>query len=691
MFNYFYSLFSQPLKKDKKKCLEDLNLSENAKKTTSSQELPFVMQVANNPKVDNVHYGKKAMMLAGAQSEFIAANILQAQGLGVAVILRAGDPPQYNKHRSPKSGVNLTKTSNHGFFKGTLAKEERFARLSENRTPYPHHAKDAANLCLNPIDLDYQHTMPLDINMQDILREISVKGDLEVLGFNLTTGFLRLGYKKSHGPKPDLFDGQFIINLYNGLEISQFYVRDWDRPENDLNWDSEKEIIRKPVALMQLPDELYEKIFNQTFMLGYAEDKMSDPDLSFIKEARVFANRPRYANDFKQAMGAHHPQFGLIKACGTLFEILDILKSTLGNEKANQMIADIYQRSGSIVTGDWDGMALGHPPSLDQRFSEMINTFAPGEVGLANQKLLLERANLYVQQIKANALDKLAKKESISSFEDKMLSLSTVTELISPSALVMAGCITAHEFVFQQVLNSAYKDKANTHYGEKYNEAIVQKVMDALIGKTDHLSKKDRLALIKQQLTRACVNAPGALAFIDELSQHLVAHLAIAAQQGATHYTLPHFQHDKNVHDLYQHGFEMRNPYGSHLEGAWLLITADGGVLYGSSQKQLIEVLLTGDFLKKNCIDINHDADWASGWDRVIARQIELGQVVPEETLCQYRAYVKNKIDACVNFEKNYLGTTGEQSPLQALSIMKNKKPLVPQQVEYTGGYKYDG
>ena len=129
----------------------------------------------------------------------------------------------------------------------------------------------------------------------------------------------------------------------------------------------------------------------------------------------------------------------------------------------------------------------------------------------------------------------------------------------------------------------------------------------------------------------------------DKLANHLIMNLAVAKEPGSKNYDLPHFQHDVNVHDLYQHGFDMRNPYGSNLEGAWLLVTDDGGsVFYGETQEQLIEVLLTDDFLEKNLIDVSHGADLAAGWGRVIERQLELGQKVPKETLDKYETYLSS-------------------------------------------------
>ena len=432
-------------------------------KADEFENIPFAMKVADNPKVKGVLSGTEAMKKSGAQKEFIVANMLQAAAMKCAVILRAGDPPQYDKDRSPKSGLNMSKTSKQGFFKGALVEEERFARLDEERNPKPHHSKDKAHLALKPTDPEYQHVMQLDINMSDILREVGPDGDLRILGFDEKTGLLRLEYKEGCGPKESSFNGQLVIDLDQGKEKTQFFSREWNRPEHDPHWDPQKKIISKPPWLSAIPDSVYERVFNNTFHVGYTEDKTATPDPALIKKAGVFANRPRSAEEFKTAMGEDHQYFELIKECSTLPEILTRLKNNCANEaEANQIILEVYDKGGSIVAGDWDGMALGHPASLAPEFSEVINVFAPDVEGVANKEKLIKVTNEYLKQLQETVKEKQKSgKEPLSAFDKKILSINDITEIASEFALARAGCITPHEFLFQQVLNDAYRDRSN--------------------------------------------------------------------------------------------------------------------------------------------------------------------------------------------------------------------------------------
>lgn len=611
--------------------------------------LTFSMQVLDNPKVSGVTVGSSAMRAAGAQPEFIAHNIAQANGLGSSLILRAGAPPQYNKHRGPKSGVNLTKTSTQGFFKGTLVEDSRFARIQKDAATgeavlLAHNSKDEAHLTLKVYDPDYQHRMQLDLNMQDILREVGPKGDLRVLGYDAETGMLRFEYKEGKGPPRDKFDGQFVINLLDGDDTPQFFSRPWDAPEHQPDWDAKKGVISKPEGLNAIPDEVYEKVFRQSFKLNYTNDKAEQPKSSDVHAANVFANRPRTASEFLNAMGREHPQFESVKHLKDLNSILSALSRL---ENGEDVILSVYNKAGVIVAGDWDGLALGHPPTIDSKYKVVYNTFDPVH-GIDNMQALMTSSQEYLDELKATANAKPLEQQT--TFDKQLLSLKALDdpEMVSDFARARAGCITPHEFVFQQVLNCASRDRSNSNYGESYNKAVIQSSMDDLL--SQKFKKGDMTSLelhtkVRETYVRNLGDA-GPLpssTIIDQVTKHIAQHLEVAIKKGNAPYRIPHPQHDVNVHDLYQHGFDMRNPYGSNLEGPWLMVNPDGGVLYGETQEQLIDVLLTSDYLEKNHMDINWGADMNAGWDRIIARQLELKQTVPPQTLISYAAHLKTK------------------------------------------------
>ncbi len=311
-------------------------------------------------------------------------------------------------------------------------------------------------------------------------------------------------------------------------------------------------------------------------------------------------------------------------------------KSLESKGDLNKIILETYDKGGHIVAGDWDGMALGNPPGINPEYTKIFNTFSP-QHGQDNQFDLMIRSEAYLKEKKEHANSQPEQERS--AFDKLILKVDKFQDIVSDFALARAGCVTPHEFVFQQLVNHAYRDEANQAYGESYDMASLQAVMDsALEHIRDGMSPTELVNVSRDEL-KDFLNKSGKMPtapVFNELVQHLQSHLILAIKSPEIPYQIPHVQHDSNIQNLYQHGFDMRNPYGSNLEGAWLIVLPDGGTLYGKTQEALIEVILTGDFLQKNQIDINHGANMSAGWDKVIARQIELKQSIPEETMIKY-------------------------------------------------------
>jgi hypothetical protein len=156
---------------------------------------------------------------------------------------------------------------------------------------------------------------------------------------------------------------------------------------------------------------------------------------------------------------------------------------------------------------------------------------------------------------------------------------------------------------------------------------------------------------------------------------HLKAHLKMALEQGNADYNMPHPQHDRNIQDLFQHGFDMQNPNGANLDGAWIMITPEGGILYGDTQKQLIDTMLLDDFLLQNIIQINPHADMQAGWGHVISKQIALGQTIPSKTLETYNTWQHTRLQSIENTHTMKQALQKEKKPLEADSSDKHIQP----------------
>ncbi|KTC68382.1 hypothetical protein Lbir_2984 [Legionella birminghamensis] len=582
-------------------------------KTDNVIQEPFLSRVANNVK--GVKIGPTAIQAAGIQTEFATVNVLAARSFSSTVVLRSGTPPVYNKPRSPKSGLNLSKTSNQGFFKGALAADLLFTRV-ENGVLRGFDPKDKERLQQPLKSPKYQHTVQLPVNMLDILREIKPDGDLKVLGYDEESGQLRLAYKAGKGA-PE-FKGQFVINLKNGSQEQLIYSRPWDNPANQPEWDHTKQILPKPRELSEVPDEIYERFFHYSFPLFYSLEQSESPET--LLPAKVFANTARTGAEFLAAMDKDSAEYSLVEqynrsSSHSLEQILAILDE--------ETIKKIYDQTALIVAGDWDGLLLSHPRNMAPEFQQVYNTFGlPGEM-FDNMFKLSERTKNYLAELKKQVQAK--DPAQLSPFDKLILNVKT-HKLLTPYAVSRAGCITPHEFLFQQLINYAYRDHDNA-LGEPYNLTALQATMDAVLINFKNNGPRPPSAefdvFLEQELQKALQSSPETSLWRREIYfDHLKHHAQIACQKEASHYKIPHPQHDQNVHDLYQHGFDMRNPYGCNIAGAWLMITRNGEFIYGDTEEQLIEVLLLEEvFFHNNQIDVNPHADMEKGWGRILELQ----------------------------------------------------------------------
>ena len=752
--------------------------------------------------------GTSALKACGMQQELAAHLAMQCSAMGVIIILRAGSPPVYNYKRGPKSGVNLSKTSNQGLFKGSIAAERRFNRINNGRG-IVHHQKDADHLTLPIDDPNHQYTVALPISIQDILREIEPDGDLQFLGYE--DGLLRLRYKDGKGD----FNGQFVINLIKGTHTSFFYSRPWDDPKNHPKWDPLKLIITKPVTLEDIPDSIYNQLFNQVFTVGYVNHRGEIPSSEVIFEAKVFANTPKTVDDMLSAIQAikivdSDDNATALKEIKKIWEELSarmrgdalfsmplvsddcsaaiapsvttsslIMSDLLQKELSPEQIKLIYDDCALVVTGDWDGLALGQP--LPEFFTDTLlgfpagypkdqmriyNTFGEEEQAMQERAALREASWSYVGYLK----EKYASHADTQfPFYSLLMKITESYTLFSELAIQRAGCITPHEFVFQQLINFTYRDIHNDVYGEqsmvkelqssfslalqasdltaspntrvaqgvectmqllmngssseasdscKLDEALIHVpyddpqtddalsqplslaslIMDPPCVEVVRTPLKNRSPLAENSLFRTPPRKLNELSDtplntqLDEsanetrkrrslsetpkrgrlsetpkrrslsetpkrrslsgtpkarvIEQHVSLHFAEALKtNAASSYVIPHPDYDHNVHDLFQHGFDMRNPYGSNLEGSWLMITNDGMTVYGDTQEKLVETLMSGTFLQDNIFDVSCGADM-NVWGRVIAKQREFGQLIPGETLAKYEKYSTPVVEA---------------------------------------------
>jgi len=587
--------------------------------------------------------GLSALMASGMQPEFAKTQMFLQHLLRTNMVFRAGSFSVFGRHRVPKPGTILSKTSNQGFFKGAIAKERIFTR-TKNGIVIGHHDKDHKRLDQDkkdgpniPIHQRHQPTVQLTIRLRDILRELREGGDLELVSSH-SNGEMRFKYKQGKGDSS--FKGEFVINWKEGKEFVAKESRDWDNERSDPDFNVETQIIKKPPHIA-MSDEDWESFYRE------AKGDEEHPEKEF----------PLWFHD--------------------------------GKDKSNLKPAEVFSNAeGVVISGDWDGLALGFP--VDEEFilvkngesiklnpNQVFNTFdlnAP--IGLTLVDLFNSTCDLltYYQQ-KIRAKQAADPQYEMSPMDYALLELTPESDgFCNHFALSRAGCITPFEFLHNILLNYFYRVEAGMALRKstaievndfnnlkKAYEAGIQVARQLLLNSKPPATREQAIEAAKKEAKKnylSCysperrnsdtfrVTHQKAIEHLNNkllqtiaLYQNEISDQTLDGDKLAPFLTISHPEYDENMQNLMQHGFDMRNPYGSNLDGAWIIITNDQMVIYGNTEEQLIEFMLRTDFLETNDIDVNPLANMAAGWYKIVIRQQELGRDIPPKTLEALKRY----------------------------------------------------
>lgn len=567
------------------------------------------LTIMDMKEVYKVKTGIAALKAAGMQEAFVGQLIDQLQSTGGFMVLRAGGlPPAYNRKVSPKSGLNLTKTSNQGFFKGALAKNHRFTRIitdkSGEKKPLGHHHKDRARM--NATDPDQrQNYTHMTVRRDEILRELREGGDLELIGYKKGEE-IRFRYKEGKG-NPD-FKGEFILKLDEAQEFIPHYARSWDKPENDEAFDREKGIIPLPENQTIIPPDEWESLYH------------------YLENHEV----PCYFTD------------------------------ELGSRPVP---AEVFADSNGLrIAGDWDGCGLSIPGWVPNEARIEYNTF--DRKSDFNAEALIEASEQFLKHYQDRIKEKSSK---LSQTEEAVLEMK-MEDLYTEFSKGRAGCISPYEFVNNCIANKLYQkreffkdDDKDKNLNEIYSLALnAGRVKLAETGSLES-SKQHAItvasALVARSRNTDILKAHPNLTQAglesstieqkkrEEITSHLQTYLNSQLEndadfiqlksdvsqeeievllQGREHIEIPPINYDINVDNLFQHGYDMRNPYGSNLEGSWLMIH-NGVTYYGDTQEQLAKMLLVDGILtEEHQFPITFSADMTKGWAEVIEKQQSL-------------------------------------------------------------------
>lgn len=650
------------------------------------------------------------------------------------IILRVGNPPNYNQPgHGTKTGLNLSKTSNQKLFTGYILKDPVFTRIGPDGYPIGHDEKDAKHLALPITDHEYQHTIPLKISMQQIVKDLKTSngkpGDLTVEAYQ--DGYLIVRYiqgESFHG-----YDGQIILDLKarNTKRDEILYSRTWDRFEMDELKSNQPEV------LSMVPPEVYEEAFSYVIPLYTTKPQqhnsvdhlalepihafanvvqnveelkdeikrqveaktISSQIMQKIGEAPVRVTRKNVLNFFLARSSRFFRSSPEMQNLKTNFDNervaikqntdlsesekkqqLSILKEKFENDKANlekefQHVLDkeletVLNAGAKIVVGDHDTLARGCPHVLFteqlQEFTVIRNTFAPGD---SISKLTAAMYD-YFDILKYCSIPG-------STLYNLLRSIDTVKDIMPEFALNRAGCINAHQFMQNQLINYAFKAQEEAFYAEKKYKEGLQYALDAALNEFNFdKSRNEEIVARAQELYQPFKKALPKIVQ-SELDSHLARHVQHALQisDRQNDYKIPHPQKDFYIDEYFRHGDEAENPYGCNYAGAWLLMSS-GRWISGKTQESLAELMYISDLLERSYIDNNYGADMNAGWGLVIERQLQLHQPVKSKTHLNYLSWkVEKRLE---NNEPVSINELLSYNKWKMIQIKKSKNKQMP-------------
>jgi hypothetical protein len=107
----------------------------------------------------------------------------------------------------------------------------------------------------------------------------------------------------------------------------------------------------------------------------------------------------------------------------------------------------------------------------------------------------------------------------------------------------------------------------------------------------------------------------------------------------------------------------------------WLIIdkTKKDGYqfIHGRNQQQLVKFLLHSDYMKNNDLQFHFNLDLSLGWDKVLEKQLELGQTLSDDMIISLNQY-----------QEKAKSQQKEKKTLHSFIIMKQHHNNEQQQLE---------
>ncbi len=567
-------------------------------------------------KIEHMHVvsGEAAMLKAGVPEELSSRINENLSHHGTIYVARAGNRPRYEFNISPKAGNNLSKSSTQYLMRGFLVENPNYGRIKDNGDVRGHHKKDIAGLILHDVYPDPNDIESIELTdaQQQALRE-----------------------KFSYSPyiNEDTDIPNFLQSCF-GLDITHLET---DKQKAKVQ-EKRQSLTNVPVTLHQLLEGIKEGDVTNARLEGEKlvfEQSGLDCEFCIELDESWPEMEPNYAveglrpDDLPNiALPKNLEEFDQWIAQGKITKA-NICHDTVHNsegwlemtvEGSNRRIVMPIEELGEDVT--FSTLSRRHQVDLKDP-----DTLAPSNRG-SIQYDVYERIRIELERNGGDSTFRLQENGEVPtpvrcfSNDDGGLPVSGDIDGL------LTGIPLSGEPSDHKIYNTFSPNPMEmVMLVKKSNDLLLRLQQQAL----DKKEAGHHLDVMDECLLELNIEEQGLREFVSETQ--LARAGCISPFQFVQMQLLNYaYRKEGTIDNLFQHGYDMHNPYGCNAEGAALMYVpglGDKNPVYCETQNQLCSLLCTGDLLKDNHFDVNFGCDMSEGWADVVQKQMQLKKEDP--------------------------------------------------------------
>lgn len=635
-------------------------------------------QIKDISTINGLNTGNAATTKAGWPNEFFNQVQKQQQILGTLYVARAGNRPRYEFDISPKAGNNLSKSSTNFATRGFLPADAKLGRKNNDGSLTGHHKKDALGLILREYPPKFTGN---ETNAQ--AQEMLLAAENKI--FEKFSYLPALQKNPGDDTRPNL-NTLIKDNLFSKDKNFDISVLLTDRSQATRD-NLESKIQSKQQALTDVPFTLHQllegiksgevvntRLDSNTGVLSF---KQSSEGINFqIDTKQLYKNQPKFS--VKELKPEALPQT----------KIPNNLKELTQGINNKQFKDAVYDKESKLLRIK---LQAGTSDAYSVVISGMEMSSIPNNINLGNVKPNTPGdidAQTYdmIQQQLAQSIDGDMAYTLFQENGEKVQCFAN-TENGAPVSGDIDGLLAGAP----KDLDPEYSKEYNTFAGAEQQMYLNEKVESLYQEYKNNLDDKEPSNFNGMEKMLAKYESAAELYTDEQLSRGgcISAFQFLTMQiQNKAYADNNHFYGDEqtvtpSVTNLFQHGYDMHNPYGCNAEGAALVILPEMEPIYAESQEQLCKILCSGNLLEENKFEVNYGCDMEKGWGDVVRKQIAIQEndpknannAIPQKTL---ESFYKYEIENLAQQAKENEGKLSQKGEQKLKNLVEKKNTLPP-------------